>query len=222
MELFKFCRHEHWLALKDSGSARIGSLFDYRTTYEYDEQTSDDSGWMKKPAGLISNVNAENIRNYPGLEGLIHAEGGGDMGQINVKEYTVSSPNFLIFSTFRIYSKETHRLWKNHEGYDCCYRITSARLFFRAISEALGPQYEFLGYGEVHYTDKMDIASTQAEIHPALIKRQAGYAAPSEVRAVWQHKNLETVKPRILDKSRARLYCCEHRHHYLVSKNKLN
>jgi hypothetical protein len=209
--------------MKNSGSARIGSLVDYRNTEKYGELTSNNSEWIKKPAGSISNVNAENIRSYSELERLIHVEGSGEIGQINVKEYTVSSPNFLIFSTFRIYCKETHRLWKDHEGYDSCYRITSARLFFRAISEALGPNYEFLGWGEVHFTDRMDITSSLTTgFHPALIKHQTGYTAPSEIRAIWQPKNSENVEPKILDNSRAGLYCCEHRHRYLVSKNKLN
>lgn len=222
MELFKYCSHEHWLAMKNSGSARIGLLFDYRETDKYGELTSYDPEWMNEPAESISNVNAKNIGNYPELERLVHVEGDGESGQIKVNEYTASLPNFLIFSTYRTYCKETHRLLKNHEGYDSCYKITSARLFFRAISEALGPQYEFLGYGEVFYTDKIDSASTLTGIHPALIKRPEEYEDRSEIRAVWQPKNVETVAPRILGQSRARLYCYEHRHHYLASKSRLN
>lgn len=211
MELFKYCRREHMLALKDTGAVRVGSLSDFRKTDRYGELVSDDYEGSKKLAGTISNLNSENVHQYPGLKGLISIEGGGSVGLLTVTDFVHSVPDLLIFSAAKEYSEAAHRLWADSEGYDSCYRINSPRLFFRAITAALGDQYEFLGFAEVHYADEIDIATPQAGIHPALVKRHTGYADQAEVRALWAPRNTANVEPVILGRSRAFLYVAEHR-----------
>ena len=211
MELFKFCRHEHMLSMKNAGSVRIGSLSDYRKTDKYGELVSDNFEGSKRLAGTISNINSENAHQYPGLEGLIGIEGGSTIGQLTVTNFVRSVPDLLIFSAAKEYSEETHKRWAESEGYDSCYRIISPRLFFRAISKVLGPEYKFLGFADVHYSDEIDIASSHAGIHPALVKPPAGYADQAEVRAIWQPINNVNVEPILLQRSRASLYIVEHR-----------
>lgn len=211
MELFKFCRHEHFLSMKNSGSVRIGALSDFRKTDKYGELVSDDFEGSKKLAGTISNLTSQNAHQYPGLDGLIKVGGGSMIGQLTVTNFVHSVSDLLIFSATKEYSEETHKLWADSESYGSCYRIISPRLFFRAISEALGSKYIFLGFAEVHYSDEINIASPHAGVHPALVKRHSGYAEQAEVRAIWRPINNVHVEPILLQRSRASLYITEHR-----------
>jgi len=206
MELFKYCRGEHWKLMQSIGSVRIGSLRDFQRTDKYGELTSDTSEGSKRLAGTIENVNADNISSFPGLEGLIHIEGGGKVGKLVVNNYTRSVPNLLIFSASVKYSDEMHKLWLSQESYDVCYKINSARLFFRALSSALGSEFEFLGSGRVHYADEIDISTREAGIHPALVKRRTGYEGQAEIRALWQRRETRDVVPVILPNSQAHIY----------------
>jgi hypothetical protein len=88
--------------------------------------------------------------------------------------------------------------WLESEGYDACYRITSVRLFFRAITQALGLQYKFLGFGPVVYAEEFDISATQAGVHPALVKRHSRYIEQEEVRALWTRTDGKNVAPLVL------------------------
>lgn len=214
MELFKFCRHEHLLSMKNSGSVRIGTLSDYRKTDKHGELISDEFEGSKRMSGSISNINSENAHKYPGLEGLVKVESGGGMtGQLTFNNCVFSVPDLLIFSATKEYSQQIHELWDKNEGYNSCYKIISPRLFFRAISEALGSNYNFLGFAEVHYADEIDIASPQAGIHPALVKRHAGYADQAEIRAIWQpvNANAEDIEPIVLQQSGGSRYITSHR-----------
>ena len=95
-------------------------------------------------------------------------------------------------------------------GYDVCYKIRSARLFFRAITRALGVAYTFLNFGEVHYADEIDIASPEAGIHPAWVKRRTGYLGQAKVRAVWEMNSRPDLKFVLLPTSGCAAYCEEH------------
>ena len=43
MELFKYCKSEHMASMMDRGSARLGTLFDWRKSEKYGELVSDTS-----------------------------------------------------------------------------------------------------------------------------------------------------------------------------------
>lgn len=208
MELFKYCRREYWYALNARGCVRVGSLHDYQRTDKYGELTADALEGSKRLAGTIYGVTEQNIASYPGLEGLIHIEGDGNIGieEVVVSNYVRSVPNLLVFSASASYSSVTHKRWYYEERYDTCYKILSARLFFRALTEVLGRQYVFLGFGRVHYADEIDIATPEAGIHPALVKRRTGYSDQAEIRALWQMREGQNPSPVILPESRVRLY----------------
>lgn len=211
MELFKYCSKNNWLKMRETGCVRIGTLYDYRKPAKYGELTSDELEGTKRLAGSISDLNATTIESYPILKGLIHIEGAGKIGTMTVSNFKMTTPNLLVFSASNEYSDGAHTLWSTLEGYDCCYRIASPRLFFRSISDALGPSYKFLGFAGIHYSDEIDLASPEANIHPALVKRKAGYADQAEVRAIWQPPDSNSAEPIVLEQTRARLYTSEHR-----------
>jgi hypothetical protein len=211
VELYKYCRETHLRSLEENGALRLGTLSDYRKTDRYGELTADEREGTKKLGGSIVELNAHNAHMYPGLAGLIKVKGEGKFRQLTVKNSTVQSRDLLVFSTSARYSEEAHKKWLESEGYDACYRITSARLFFRAVTEALGPQYGFLGFGRVIYAEEFDIAAIQAAVHPALVKRHSRYIEQDEVRTLWKPTDGKNVEPVLLDASSANLYVVRHR-----------
>jgi hypothetical protein len=211
MELFKYCRREHMLALRDTGAVLVGSLSDFRKTEKHGELVSDNCEGSKSLTGTVSDITPESFHRYPALTGILEIR-GGYIGQVSMDNCRVMTPDLLIFSAAKEYSEDAHRRWEANEGYDCCYRIVSPRLFFRAISQALGDQYQYLGFAEMHYTDNaLDISTQEAGIHPALVKRRTGYSDQAEVRAIWKQRDSANVEPVLLERSRAFLYVTEHR-----------
>jgi hypothetical protein len=211
MQLFKYCRHSHLLSATEAGSLRLGTLHDYRTTGKYGELIADPEDGIKSMGGTIRNLTEDSIHLYPAIAGLIGVEGGGGFGRIEIGNAKIISPNFLVFSASSIYSDVMHRKWLAEEGYDACYTITSSRLFFRAISAALGQDYTFIGAHSVIYADKLDIATRKAGSHPAFFKRQTEYADQSEFRAIWSKASNGEIKPIILSSSNAKLYAQPYR-----------
>ena len=206
MELFKYCRSEHQVQMLNFGSVRVGTLEDYRRTDKYGELVSDEFEGSKRLDGTIPNVKSVNMKDYPGLKGIAHIAPGSS-GKVVITNFRLSVSNLLVFSASEHYSSVTHDRWKSEEGYDSCYQILSPQLFFQAISEALGANYTFLGYGRVHYADQLHIAEPAAGIHPALVKRQSGYSDQSEVRELWRPKAGIEVRPVVIPETSAGSYC---------------
>ena len=211
MELFKYCRNDHMEAMFRFGTVRVGTLSDFRTQDKYGEHTADAKEGSKLMGGTIQNLNSENSKLYPGLRGLIELGEGGVVGTLNVSSFESTVTDALIFSASREYSEETHKEWMLAEGYDACYRILSARLFFKALSEKLPGGYQFLGFSEVIYADEIDIATPLAGIHPALVKRNPRHIIQNEVRAIWAPVTDCLLSPIILSETRASLFCIQHK-----------
>ena len=189
-----------------TGAARIGTLVDYRNAGEHGELVGDTLEGSKLLAGTILNLNAEKAKQFPGLEGLIEIN-GGFIGTLEVSNYVRSIVDALIFSASREYSEEAHRRWHEAKEYDCCYRILSARLFFKSLTEAVGSDFTFIGFADVVYSEQIDIAKPEAGTHPALVKRNVEHNFQNEVRAIWHPSLEQPVSPIILLKSRANTYC---------------
>lgn len=214
MELFKYCKSEHRDMLLSSGCIRVGTLEDYRRTDKYGEMVSDQDEGKRIIGGSITGLSAENEHLYPGIAALrqsklinIDLRGGGSVRNLTIGKAILESPDLLVFSASSEYSNSTHKCWHAAEGYDACYKILSARLFFRAISQALGPNYRFLGYAEVIYTNTIDLTDPRCHTHPALIKRTTEFSSQAEFRAVWAlTTESESTKPVLLESSRAGLY----------------
>ena len=144
VELYKYCKAEHRAGMLSRGVFRVGTLHDYRRTDIYGELVSDEQEGKKVIGGNISQLSAETAHLYPGLEalrqaGLINIDfsSGTRIENLSIESAVSESPNLLIFSTSVKYSAKIHEHWREAEGYDACYKITSARLFFRAVSRAI-------------------------------------------------------------------------------------
>ena len=208
MELYKYCKRAHVPLNGTGGALRIGTLYDYRKTDKYGELTSDVHEGRKQTSGTALHLNAENIHLYPVLENLINIGASGRVGKLEVSNCTVGCPNMFVFSASQEYSRSEHERWHEEEGYDACYRINSARLFFREISRVLGVRGRFLGFAPVHYVESFDLSSP--DIHPALVKRQLIHQGQQEVRAIWQFGDGVEAKPLDLTKTNVGWYCTLH------------
>src|SRR5260221_12552061 len=207
MQLYKYCKKIHMDAMLKNGSARIGSLFDWRQQGKYGEMTQDESEGITKSSGNIIFYDYKNIAALE-IESTVRVEGEGANQVRHFTNDRMLSPNVYTFSTSSSYSQDEHQKWFEEEGYDACYRINSARLFFRTLSEKL-VSAEFIGFGPVHYVDAT--ATNQifdGLFHPALLKRKEVFEMQSEVRALWRHKDSNSkIEPLQIVGSRAGIYC---------------
>ena len=188
-------------------------MHDYRRTDAFGELVADQHEGKKVLGGVISHLSAESASQYPGIEALRQAKlinidlsGGGTITNLTIKNAVSESPNLLIFSTSAEYSSETHGHWHEAEGYDACYKVTSARLFFRALTSALGPDYSFLGFCRVIYADSLDLKDPLSNVHPAMVKRRSDFFGQAEIRGVWKSNRSKDLSPVLVEVSRAGLY----------------
>jgi hypothetical protein len=211
MEIFKYCKLPHMQAMQERGSVRIGSLYDYRDTEAHGHMVSDAGEGKKQMSGVIRCLTPENLPKYPGLNGLVSFS-YGKIENLQILGRKEVSPNCLIFSASTEYSESTHQSWVDEAGYEGCYRIMSTRLFLKAISRQLeGHGYKFWGCAPIHYADEIDIASSHADIHPALCKKPI-FSPQKEIRAIWHPIAEKTVARHIdLDMSEAFRYVTVHR-----------
>ena len=208
MELFKYCKRAHVPLAHSKGAVLVGTLFDFQKTDKYGELVADLHEGSKSISGTATNLNSANVHLYPGLKGLVSVGSGATIGRINVANYTVSCQNMFVFSTAQKYSREEHERWYAAEGYDACYRISSARLFFRELSRVLGARGKLVGVEPIHYAETLDLSAS--DIHPALVKRQMLHQSQQEVRALWQPAEGMDVEPILLAETAVGLYCTLH------------
>lgn len=200
MELFKYTRIEHENSLVQRGCIRLGTLFDYRKSDLHGGQIGDPREGTITYAGEFEQVTHELISDHPAFEGLIKLGAGATIGSLSIKNYTRSAGDLFVFSTSLNFSLDVLTHWHNDPKarYDTCYRIHSARLFFRAISKALSGRAEFLGYVPVTYYDdskSIDLASPLSRLHPAQLKGGTNYDHQTEVRAFWLPLETGQIEP---------------------------
>ena len=131
-----------------------------------------------------------------------------------VQNHAFHTSNVFTLSASTVYSEEDHQFWNEKEGYDACYRIRSARLFFKAISKApkLTAVADLVCFGPVHYYDRRKSNHIfEGTFHPALVKRPE-FGSQSELRAIWAPRvSTNDISPIILRETGAGKYCCVHR-----------
>ena len=218
MELYKYCKNLHHDALLTRGALRVGTLYDYRRTDVFGERVADKQEGKKVLGGVLTHLTAESELVIPGIKALrqaglinIDLSHGGTIEHLTIESAVSESPNLLLFSTSTEYSNKTHEHWNEAEGYDACYKITSARLFFRAISNVLGVGYSFLGFGSVIYEDRIDLKDPRCHVHPAMVKRRSEFFGQAEVRGVWKSNDTKDLAPVLVDTSGAALYAMPYR-----------
>ena len=213
MELYKLCKFEHFKLLQMSGTLRIGTLYDYRREDDLGKQVGDAAeGIMRNVWGSLPYADATTLESVPLLQSFFGRSGLGPVRNLRFEGCEVFSPNLYIFSSSDFYDQNAHDEWHRDPDarYDACYQISSARLFFRAISNVLSTRADFLGYEAVQYhvpEVPIDVHSEIAGTHPALLKSVASYSHQAEVRAAWSPRGHSDIQPFFVDVPEVRKYC---------------
>jgi hypothetical protein len=208
MELYKYCKTEHMNALMDSNTLRLGTVFDWRVSGKYGEMVMDSNeGTITLHSGNVVSYDWRFVPDFQMQSSVEEVEGGRNFH--NTLLYTT---NVYSFSAAASYSKDDHVRWFESEGYDSCYKINSARLFFRAISGAL-KNCAFVVYDKIQYYDPtLQNLIFEGTFHPALLKHKEKYGNQNEVRAIWKPTDkVAPIAPVCLTMAGISKYCERHR-----------
>jgi hypothetical protein len=192
--------------LLKKGGLRVGTLFDYRNRGKYGEMSSDKNEGRTEITGNIIFYDYKHISSIL-VKSSVNTTGKGENQLRHFKNETLYTDNLYTFSAASAYTEEDHKKWYEKEGYDACYLIHSARLFFRAISMEIDIG-NFVCFGPIHYFDETKSNQIfEGHFHPALIKNRV-FGSQFEVRALWSPKLSSTeIDPIIIKNSNANKYC---------------
>ena len=190
-------------ALFSTGAVRISTLFDWRNQGKYGEMTSDEFEGVYPGNGNLIFYDPTHARSMLMDYSVEQTEHGRIITRRSIK-----SPNVFTFSAASHYSDADHRKWFENEEYDACYRINSARLFFRALSKHIADA-EFLFFADAEYVERDNPNHiVTGHFHPAIFKRKQEYADQREVRALWGPKDSsKELNPFVIPQSAAGQYC---------------
>lgn len=210
MELFKYCKLEHMHGMLRHGSTRVGTLFDWRRSDCYGELVSDMNEGYTPCTGNIIFYDATHT-NAIKIDSVVNER--NKFGEVTGRNIALRADNHFAFSTSSKYSLAEHSMWNELEGYNACYRILSAELFFGAISRTpiLRDAAEFVCFAPALYIDSTSQNTIfQEAFHPALLK-QSSFSNQNEVRALWSPNSIDTmIEPLLIPSSDARLYVSEY------------
>lgn len=199
----------------ETGSIKIGTLYDYNDESKYGSMVSDSSDGIKTFKGTLnqSYLKVTNSNFHPALSAAIHIAEGSEhcsFSGITFTNVRVKSPNLFIFSTAHTYSNELHDKWLKNEKYDSCYEIFDPEGFFNAISIEIQNSYLYIGYHKVNYINAVDVNSYEAYLNPAVIKGGEDFGEQCEVRAIWKQKGPAQridINHRMVNIKNPHLYC---------------
>lgn len=217
MELYKYIKQVYCENFFKDGAIRLGTLKSYRDSETHGKLVSDEREGQITFGGKFESLTAEEIRSKPILSAIISVDEGTIFTAKNVsfENCKALSEDLYIFSASSEYSEGAHDQWLTHEGYDCCYKINSARLFFKAISHEIENLATFLGYAPVAYYDsasELDAHSPLAYFPPSQLKGGKDYGFQCEVRGFWKPKVNGDISPIDINVPGAIKYCERYRH----------
>lgn len=189
---FKHMRAEHAAAALNTGTVRVGSLFDFRHTerfvhgigdaaegYRIDEYPKDvaftdenQPDWSKRSFKLAPGASLK-IQSY----GIRHK---------------ITSDNYWIFSLSESMDAAIGR--RMCPEYDACIEVIDVRSFLACVSAALPAGVRFEGLFRCIYEPRSQDGDTRARVHPALLKNRE-YEYQQEIRAVWWTSNQQSMEP---------------------------
>jgi len=206
MELYKYCKTEDMEALFEKNTLMLGTLFNWRGTGKYGEMAMDQSEGHMKTTGNVIFYDYRFLREIM-VEGTVEEVDGGRRFE-NKFMYTT---DVYAFCTAASYSHDAHVRWLNCEGYASCYKILTARLFFRAISGVLN-DCNFVVYDRIHYYDPtLPNQTFMGTFHPALLKHN-DFGSQDEVRAIWKPKDKNAqISPMCITVPHISKYCERYR-----------
>jgi len=208
MELFKYLKSEHFDALSNKGSIRIGTLKNYQSQ-EHGAMVSDSMEGSKRFTGNYETITADQLKGSRALSSLISI--GEGISNLQMNNIVIIEPNYFVFSLSSGYSKSDHDKWLEQETYDTCYKLATPNHFFRKITKQINKirHVKFLGLFEVHYYDEkngMDFFDTKNAYPAFMLKDYDGFSTQKEIRAVWETIEKEEIEPIFIKDIKLRAY----------------
>ena len=184
--LFKFTERKYLESFFETGSLRLGTIYDFKDFVGYGQIRGDAGEGLqtiqRENQGIMRLTEASH---EPIISEFFNIQPGADLTLVGgVFERKRGSPDAFIFCTSFAFTEVLFEGWFAEEGLDACYEIAEPRNFFAAISKKITESANFLGYRNVTYTEEtIDFDSPQARISPALTKFRDDYCWQLENRA---------------------------------------
>lgn len=186
---YKFIERRWGEEFFETGSLRLGTVHGYRDIVKYGVARGDPSEGEHNIIRNIEGMVALRKDKYePILSDVINVTHDGETNLSNLS-IVVSRrcEDSYIFCTSYIFSEELFLRWCEMGGMNFCYLITDSVGFDRAISNTISSSANYLGNGNVVYTeDPIDYRSPHANLYPGITKSEKEYGWQYENRSFWR------------------------------------
>ncbi|MBL5965938.1 hypothetical protein I7V30_11760 [Lelliottia amnigena] len=211
--LFKFTEKQYMDNFFETGSLRLGTIYDFKDIIQYQMGIGDsDEGShllhrsIKESLSLTKDSNEEIISEALSVANTVHPA--------TIKNFTVIVPRHtqdrFIFCTSKDYSDSLFKKWnEKYREINACYIITDAKKFADAISKVIKESVFFESRDDIIYTNKtIPYDSLLAKIDPAITKEKQEFSWQNEHRMTWYRIAPYTpIKPWIINVPDAREFC---------------
>ncbi|MDL4862788.1 hypothetical protein NPJ88_010615 [Halomonas elongata] len=207
--MYKYLSEKNFQRIMESGSVRIGTLYDFRRQEHLDGIRDEREGTKE----LFKHYEgARTIEGGPtgrDLMGMISVGVGASVTFKDMKlSRRLSSPDFFVFC---MSSRRSTKVMMEFDEADKCYEVVNFERFFKRITASLNTivPVSFKGVFPCNYRIRREEWNgADYGLHPALIK-EPSYAGQFEVRAIWQPAVKAEIYPEIIEARSLRKYVKE-------------
>ena len=184
MKLYKYLPKEFAVAMTETGTIKIGTLFNYRKEEKFGCKVGDESeGKITKQLKGPITVSQESHPKFLKEMNLVFQDPQHIKGSI---DFVQTSENLYVYSVSEVLSRDLMQEF----GYNSCVEISDPNIFFKMVSASF-PSASFCGFHKCVYDKKIIPHDTEILISPALLKSKEKYGNQNEVRALWSSSNKE-------------------------------
>lgn len=194
----------------ESGSIRVGTLYDFRKHEAHNKAIADQDEGTLKPYMKFGSSSPSIINNkspeMPFLKDIfkMDEESSIQLQDIGIHK-TEQSSDYYIFCASTVFDK------KAMEEFECdaCIKINDARKFFNALTVGLAHIVSKMDWqGTISYRSREDSYLALQGIHPATVKG-IEYAYQKEYRGIWSSKyySFGNLTPVIIAMPELMKYC---------------
>lgn len=188
MALYKFLSRKYFDKFFETGSLRLGTMYDFKRTEVHGLSRGDSSEGKHRIRRIVNEPMVLTGNEQEPLISDIISTNGGTVNLSNTTFVKVQQDgDGFIFCTSYFFSEQIFKNWHSENNVDACYEIVDPQGFIRAISNAISNSAYFFENHNITYTDEhIDYLSNQAPIHPAFTKVANNYSWQVENRSLWK------------------------------------
>ena len=212
MFLYKFLERRFLNSFFETGSLRIGTIYDFKDTVSHTSARADSSeGRHDLVRSISSPLKIDKDTEEPIVSEIFRFEGEG-YGTIQGMSLVSSrdSGDGFIFCTSKHYSTDIFRKWhKDCVKNDACYAIVDTKGFISEVSNVINDSIsQFINRDIVYTLDPIPYNSAEARLNPAITKNAEKYSWQHENRTIWVPKLPPLIlRPFIVNVPEACRYC---------------